>query len=850
MAKNIVLCSDGTGNAGGQLRGTNVWRLFQAVDHDPPGPNPRKQIAMHDDGVGSEDFKLIRIIGGAFGWGITRNLEELYGYLVRHFDPGDDIYLFGFSRGAFTVRALANILYYCGIADRQRDENGVRVDRTPEELDELVHRAVLAYKRRRCGHPDAYAAPYQFRTTFGRPVLDAHGRELPHRRGRFPIKFVGIWDTVDAVGLPIDELTQAFLRLRIGSWRLFGLNLRRLGDRYDRPGEEWENDFHPLIEHGCHAIAVDDERHTFHPVLWIEPFPTTAAIAGLAREKWAQRGRPVNDDRLDWLEAEAELRAGRNPAPLTQTIEQVWFAGMHGNVGGGYAKDQLSLVALDWMMDRAHDSGRGLQFHQAARQQIRREMDPLGKLYDSRSGPGVYYRYRPRHLGEICDQVGIHRPTIHAAVLERIAAHTDDYAPTGIPQQYDVVDHRAGAAVPRESNAAGRMRYEDKVNNRIWGRRVLYYTFLAWSILALFVSAKPDALPDRLLEFDVRCYWPAWAMALGLFAVGSVASVLLSWRRQSTDLVDSAWQPVSTVVWKTGALGSAVLAFHQPLTALLRWVAPASAEPLIDTLATHPTLLLAITLITYWIQSGSTSLCLAIHGASVAAWRVGLGGQPAPPPAGPLGHLTRWGRAAYGVRHKLDWLDLLKDRVAPGLFALAVLLSGSIALVRQVRSATECTIPTQPREEVKRQTLLREVAFDTTQYACRSGVVLEPGREYVIVVSPDVPASAVTPAARRAAADGGPDRWNWTDATLPATPDGLKSTPLKLHFFSPLRRVASQPWFRLMGSVGDYLIPIGTGSRFRMPSDEQGELVLFVNDAPCCYGNNQGKARVCVYRLD
>jgi uncharacterized protein (DUF2235 family) len=101
--KNIVLCSDGTGNAGGKGRGTNVWRLFQAVDL-----SKGDQVAFHDDGVGTQDFKFLKAIGGATGAGLGQNIRQLYASLVRVYDDGDRVYLFGFSRGAYTVRSLAN----------------------------------------------------------------------------------------------------------------------------------------------------------------------------------------------------------------------------------------------------------------------------------------------------------------------------------------------------------------------------------------------------------------------------------------------------------------------------------------------------------------------------------------------------------------------------------------------------------------------------------------------------------------------------------------------------------------------------------------------------------------------
>src|SRR5207302_1086585 len=138
MPKNIILCSDGTGNSGGKGYGTNVWRLYLAVDHHPHNTGP--QVAFYDDGVGSQDFKLFKIIGGAFGWGISENLRELYAFLMLHYQPGDRLFLFGFSRGAFTIRTLANLVRYCGVADCDgMSANGI---------NQRAAQALLAYKHR------------------------------------------------------------------------------------------------------------------------------------------------------------------------------------------------------------------------------------------------------------------------------------------------------------------------------------------------------------------------------------------------------------------------------------------------------------------------------------------------------------------------------------------------------------------------------------------------------------------------------------------------------------------------------------------------------------------------------
>jgi uncharacterized protein (DUF2235 family) len=108
VAKNIIICSDGTGNSAIKDRGTNVFKLFEAVDLNGHRTNPNldAQVAMYDDGVGTESFLPLKLLGGAFGFGLARNVRKLYTELVRIYDAGDRIYLFGFSRGAFTARTL------------------------------------------------------------------------------------------------------------------------------------------------------------------------------------------------------------------------------------------------------------------------------------------------------------------------------------------------------------------------------------------------------------------------------------------------------------------------------------------------------------------------------------------------------------------------------------------------------------------------------------------------------------------------------------------------------------------------------------------------------------------------
>src|ERR1700752_632091 len=105
MGKRIILLSDGTGNSEAKGWRTNVWLLVEALDLTGP-----EQIACYDDAVGTSSFKPLAILGGAFGWGLKRNVLDLYQFICRHYDNGSEIYAFGFSRGAFTVRVLLGLV--------------------------------------------------------------------------------------------------------------------------------------------------------------------------------------------------------------------------------------------------------------------------------------------------------------------------------------------------------------------------------------------------------------------------------------------------------------------------------------------------------------------------------------------------------------------------------------------------------------------------------------------------------------------------------------------------------------------------------------------------------------------
>jgi hypothetical protein len=371
MPKRIVVCSDGTGNTAIKDRGTNVFKVFEAVDLNGHRLDPTltPQVALYDDGVGTEDFKPLKLIGGAFGWGLTRNVKALYKELARVYDPGDEIYMFGFSRGAFTVRTLAGLISTCGLVDPQKVE-----PKTFGSLEKAVDAAYAAY--RRCYQPWLWQFVVAPTKDAGKKFKDVHS-VLPD----VPIRFLGVWDTVDAVGLPfhIADVWNA------------------MAYRFKFP----DHDLSSIVQRACQALSVDDPRQSFYPQLWNEK-------AGESR------------------------------------ITQVWFAGVHSNVGGGYPKQGMSLVPLDWMLAEAERAGEpfnqpGLRVDQVERTYYHDHANVDDKLYDPRSGLGVFYRWRIRNIGKLCSEHKIVRPKVHLTALERIAHGTEDYSPGNLPANAEVV---------------------------------------------------------------------------------------------------------------------------------------------------------------------------------------------------------------------------------------------------------------------------------------------------------------------------------------------------------------------------------------------------------------------------
>ena len=271
--KRIIICADGTWNlrdqidkATGKRHATNVTKLARAVL--PRTKEGIDQIVFYHDGVGTRRG-LDRLTGGAFGHGMERNIRDIYRFIAYNYMPEDEIFLFGFSRGAFTVRTLVGFMNKVGLVTKGDDfcvpELYTCYERSyKSESDEWKK----AFRNVRCARPC--------------PI----------------IKFIGVWDTVGALGAP----------------GFIGQVLSRNRYRYHDVG------LNSNVKTAVHAMAIDEHRRPFKPNLWVRP--------------------------ADW----------------TGALMQAWFPGVHSNVGGGYSPDGLANEALHWMVEQAEQAGLSVDY--------------------------------------------------------------------------------------------------------------------------------------------------------------------------------------------------------------------------------------------------------------------------------------------------------------------------------------------------------------------------------------------------------------------------------------------------------------------------------------------------------
>jgi type VI secretion system (T6SS) phospholipase Tle1-like effector len=391
--KRLFVCCDGTWNAptdvdDGVPVPTNVVRFYNSLaERDANGDEQRR---YYHPGIGTQEVsKLERIWAGMTGSGLTRNVKSAYAWLSANHDEGDELYLLGFSRGAFTARALSGLIASQGIPIAPRNSDG-----EPEADWKLINAAYRQCSKR-------------------------HKRDRDDPDFKYPpIHFLGVWDTVGALGIPPE-----FPRLPL--WLAF------LQPRFH------DTELAPIVTHAYHALALDEARRTFSPTLWTQ-------------------------------------RAQTN-----KEVVQMWFAGVHADVGGGYRETGLSDIPLQWMIERAQLMG--VAFHPHMLAQI--HGNARGVRHDSLTGVFESAIAQPRRIPDL-DPQGTRGPNgqeIHISAQERQGRPPIFQAP-----YRDIVQLEPGEEC-----------------------RLSVYARDKWNWTGIYVE------PMQEYEFSARGEWLHWGLAAG-----------------------------------------------------------------------------------------------------------------------------------------------------------------------------------------------------------------------------------------------------------------------------------------------------------------------------------------------
>lgn len=322
--KRIAIFCDGTWNTPDEMDNgkpcqTNVVKMANALL--PTSTNGVLQMLYYDAGIGSEGNKIKRVFDGATGTGISANILKAYRFIINNYETGDELFLFGFSRGAFTVRSLSGLIRNSGILKK-------------ENLDQ-VQRAYAIYRSR---HP--LYQPREIESTLFRKTFAVENVTQ--------IKFIGVWDTVGALGNPL------FLK---------GIVSKR--------NQFHDTDLSTKISNAFHALSIDEKRKNFEAALWHQ--------------------QPGSED---------------------QVLEQVWFAGVHSDVGGGYVETGLSDIALQWMLEKAQSCN--LNFDS-----IPINPNAMAIMHETYEG---IYTLQPKHfrpIGLADPNIGNTNESLHPSAVDR-----------------------------------------------------------------------------------------------------------------------------------------------------------------------------------------------------------------------------------------------------------------------------------------------------------------------------------------------------------------------------------------------------------------------------------------------
>jgi uncharacterized protein (DUF2235 family) len=351
VGRQIVVCCDGTWNVPDEVHAgvaapTNVAKLALCLSVGADSD----QLLFYEPGVGTNADD--RVIGGGFGYGLSGNIRSCYRFLADAYEPGDDLFLFGFSRGAYTARSLAGLIRNCGLLRR---EHADQVD------------AAFAFYRDRTSvtHPRSLASEI-FRRMYSYDASE--------------IYFIGVWDTVGALGIPTDlPGWEEISHLYRGWEQLWGFHDTQLSSH---------------VRYAYHALAIDEQREPFRPCLWTQ-----------------------------------------DPDPGAQMLEQVWFSGVHTEIGGGSRDSRLSDIAMLWLVERSQQCGLRLDLGTLCAgggDGVGQPVTPnyAAPIKDSRTGMykllHAFHRLRELPVGDAPGQV------IASSADRRHRERVDGYAPPGL----------------------------------------------------------------------------------------------------------------------------------------------------------------------------------------------------------------------------------------------------------------------------------------------------------------------------------------------------------------------------------------------------------------------------------
>jgi uncharacterized protein (DUF2235 family) len=456
VSRNIVIFSDGTGQRGGVFfdeNRSNIYKLYRATRCGPDSTvNPSLQLAFYDPGIGTEPIdgnffsrfysRLHNLVSQATGLGLTRNMIQCYAAIIRLWRPGDKIFLFGFSRGAYTVRALGGVLTFCGVPTQQADGSRLLLDEasTLKIASEAVKQVYqftnsrnpqTATKRQLARLKQRELIALRFRTKF---KSDDQGQSnaVPH--------FIAVFDTVASLASPVaiaGMIAAGAVMVGILAWALslfwlsftawsaifLGLTVAAaviwyLFDHIKMPGAlpgfsffktiqwtEFRMRFYdwrlsPRVPYARHALSIDENRKDFNRVPW---------------------GTKADPNDVD--------ESGQN------RLLQIWFAGDHSDVGGSYAENdsRLSDTSLKWMVDAAKAAGLLCDDDW-----LNVFPDAAGPQHDERQGS--VFRFVPPFVRTIPTNATLHQSVLDRFVLPEVLQYNvlKPYRPDGLRQHEKV----------------------------------------------------------------------------------------------------------------------------------------------------------------------------------------------------------------------------------------------------------------------------------------------------------------------------------------------------------------------------------------------------------------------------